>query len=93
MPRLIDADELKTAFPCGESIRTESVRATIDHMATVEAEPVRHGRWIKEINPMKYQLRPYVWACDQCGTAFYYNTPYCGGCGAVMDGVEDAETN
>lgn len=28
--KLIDADELKTAFPCGESIRTESVRATID---------------------------------------------------------------
>lgn len=33
--RLGDLDELKTAFPCGESIRTESVRATIDHMPTV----------------------------------------------------------
>ena len=37
--RLGDLDELKTAFPCGESIRTESVRATIDHMPTIiEAE-------------------------------------------------------
>ena len=33
--RLIDADELKTAFPCGESVRTECVRATIDHTPTV----------------------------------------------------------
>lgn len=40
MPRLIDADELKTAFPCGESVRTESVRATIDHMPTVDAVEV-----------------------------------------------------
>jgi len=34
--RLIDADELITAFPCGESVRTESVRATINHMPTIE---------------------------------------------------------
>ena len=31
----IDADELKTAFPCGESVRTECVRATIDHAPTI----------------------------------------------------------
>lgn len=34
--RLINADELITAFPCGESIRTESVRATIKNMPTIE---------------------------------------------------------
>jgi len=34
--RLIDADELITAFPCGESVRTESVRATINHLPTIE---------------------------------------------------------
>ena len=33
--RLINADELKTAFPCGESVRTECVRATIDHAQTI----------------------------------------------------------
>lgn len=36
--RLIDADELKTAFPCGESVRTECVRATIDHATTIIPE-------------------------------------------------------
>lgn len=33
--RLIDADELKTAFPCGEYVRTECVRATIDYAQTI----------------------------------------------------------
>lgn len=33
--RLGDLDEVKTAFPCGESVRTECVRATIDNMPTI----------------------------------------------------------
>ena len=32
---LKDVDNIKTAFPCGEYIRTESVRATIDHEETI----------------------------------------------------------
>jgi hypothetical protein len=32
---LKDADMLKTAFPCGEYVRTECVRATIDHEDTI----------------------------------------------------------
>ncbi len=50
--------------------------------------PVKHGHWTKERNPMMYQTIPYVWVCDQCGTAFYYKTPYCGECGAKMDEEE-----
>lgn len=33
--KLKDADVLKTAFPCGESVRTECVRATIDYTPTI----------------------------------------------------------
>lgn len=33
--RLIDGDKIKTAFPSGEYVRTESVRATIDHEDTI----------------------------------------------------------
>lgn len=33
--RLIDADNIKTAFPSGEYVRTESIRATIDHEDTI----------------------------------------------------------
>lgn len=42
--RLIDADELKTAFPvCDNSkpVLIASVRATINHMPTIESEIVR----------------------------------------------------
>ena len=38
MKRLIDANDLITAFPPGESVRTESVRATIEHMPTIQLE-------------------------------------------------------
>jgi hypothetical protein len=33
--RLKDVDNIKTAFPSGEYVRTESVRATIDHEDTI----------------------------------------------------------
>lgn len=33
--RLIDGDNLKTAFPSGEYVRTESVRATIEYEDTI----------------------------------------------------------
>lgn len=33
--KLKDADVLKTAFPCGEYVRTECVRATIDYATTI----------------------------------------------------------
>lgn len=33
--RLIDGDNIKTAFPSGEYVRTECVRATIDHEDTI----------------------------------------------------------
>lgn len=45
MIRMIDATELKTAFPSGEYVRTECVRATIDHMQTIAAIPVE---WLIE---------------------------------------------
>lgn len=83
MPRLIDADALPRHGRRGGLVNWKD----IENAPTVDA--VRHGRWIKERNPMMYQLLPYVWVCDQCGTAFYYKTPYCGECGAKMDEEEN----
>lgn len=57
--RLIDADELITAFPCGESVRTESVRATINHMPTIEVSEdciSKHDIW-KIIEDNAYWVR------------------------------------
>lgn len=44
--RLIDADELKTAFPASENstpVLIASVRATINHMPTIELDRTTYG--------------------------------------------------
>ena len=93
MPRHIDVDALKKDIRENyiiygyEDFISDFFRC-LDEQPTVEAEPVRHGHWTEKRNPMMYQLLPYVWVCDQCGTAFYYKTPYCGECGAKMDEEE-----
>lgn len=91
MPRLIDADKVAEAIAWLDEydfVLWHDVMECIDKVPTVDAELVRHGHWTKERNPMMYQLIPYVWVCDQCGTAFYYKTPYCGECKAKMDEEE-----
>ena len=96
--RIIDADALKTAFPCGEYVRTESVRATIDSMPTIDAEPVRHGKWI-ELNT-EWSIFTCVdeVKCSECGFVEYFNKgwarfKYCPNCGAKMDEVNDESFN
>lgn len=84
--RLIDADELKTAFPCGETVRTESVRATIDHMPTVDA--VVPGHWIKfgvSDKDGNQQYRCSVCECEDIHSPLV-KVNYCWNCGARMDG-------
>ena len=87
--RLIDGDELLTAFPVDdEPMLTKScVRMTIRRMPTVDAVPVVHGRWIDIDSEM------YTWKirCNKCGhersmmsTGQIYPM-YCEDCGARMD--------
>lgn len=48
---------------------------------TVDAVPVKHGRWIYENDD------PSMIPCSMCGYQVfrYNNTPYCPNCGAKMD--------
>lgn len=85
--RLIDADELITAFPCGESVRTESVRATINHMPTIE---VSEGEWLFE----EYPDGHYHSECSICKhwfieDAFLKPYKHCPKCGAKMKGTAE----
>ena len=99
MGRLIDADALKRYE---QKIATEAwkmkVKASvetilnqfiddIDHAPTVDAVPVKHGRWIT----YELQINGYAHAtceCTVCG-AFRPHTlfpmKYCSNCGARMD--------
>lgn len=96
MPRYIDADELKAKFcnHCDERDckpdATDTVYGcviadTIDNIPIIEAEPVKHGRWIK----MGYE----DYECSNCKAALWARKvnpvekyKYCWSCGAKMDG-------
>ena len=79
--RLIDADALKEDFrkwlASDNDFRT--IGNIIDEAPTIDAEPVRHGRWIKD----DYYSS---WICSECGAVVRHNCfDYCN-CGAKMDG-------
>ncbi len=54
----------------------------------VDAEPVRHGRWLKDPHSQVgfpefvYMMRK----CSECGHSWGNVTPYCPWCGSKMDG-------
>lgn len=89
--RLIDADELLTAFQVDdEPMLTKScVRMTIRRMPTVDAVPVRHGRWIPKFNGA-FKGGAYWFECSNCrrtvpgGLQSGYN--FCPECGERKDG-------
>ena len=78
--RLIDADALKEWFSDnGEGSWTYNVtvKACIDAQPTVDAVPVKRGKWIEE-------------HCSECGQYVYHGDAlnYCPKCGARMDKYE-----
>lgn len=86
MQRLIDANALIEFF---EHLIEKSILEdtkihymlaieTVKAQPTVEAEPVRHGRWIYG----GYDEYP---TCSYCKQSDTYAGDYCGNCGARMD--------
>lgn len=100
--RLIDADEL-LKFPiradhCDEENANEhfingveTVMEYAKNLPTVDAEPVRHGKWIIEHEPFTW-MGYTQWHCSCCGFTCSYGqeirsrTNFCPNCGARMDG-------
>lgn len=87
--RLIDANSLKNSFDSAYTTFGQCVYAKgiVDRQPTIEAEPVRHGRWILERNP---DGTPYCLHCSECDPDFsvIYNgvaTDYCPDCGVKME--------
>lgn len=87
--RLIDADALKAVFEkksseavCGVEL-CKAIIFRINEAPTVDAVPVRHGKWIRD----EFGAR-----CSDCGLYAYrdkfdkpWESPYCPICGARMD--------
>ena len=95
--RLIDADELKRdclTLPRVLDdefvihVQMKDVTKSINNAPTIEAEPVRHGRW-EECG--QYDVYDYC-QCSECGYfSFDGETNYCPYCGAKMDGGDENE--
>ena len=84
--RVIDADELKTLrelYIQGKLQFIGNEYDLIDKCPTIDAEPVRHGRWI---NP---RLNKYGHPCHQCSECLFVASQkdrnFCPDCGAKMD--------
>lgn len=85
--RLIDADELIKRLekdPLFPLIEQYNISGVIEKAPTIEAEPVKHGRWECESDLETYT----IWRCSECGIGFEHTSPYCRYCGAKMGGEE-----
>ena len=56
----------------------------VEVFPTIEAEPVRHGRWTSFLDGDHIMPERY-YKCSRCGRVEYRQEPYCH-CGAKMDG-------
>lgn len=91
MARMIDAEIL--AKKVNEEIcRCDCVISTmfarrfkklIDEQPTIEAEPVKHGKWI--VLGQRAGMRYPTHYCSECGEHGWEEYQYCQHCGAKMD--------
>lgn len=100
--RLIDADKIQytsiahlASYPVAPSPCDTVMRAEINAIPTVDAEPVRHGKWF--IGTVPYFVcsecknrTPLRWD-ERCGYVLDYRSPYCPYCGAKMDAEREEE--
>ena len=102
--RLIDADALKEYYGKWANKNTEFLKAEvdayIDAQPTIAAEPVRHGRWVKDdlyntvcsVCGERIPCTEEYDTDDDCGGTYDVEideTPYCPNCGAKMDAKEE----
>ena len=95
--RLIDANELKEwvenwftvnkyyhPYSKSNSIPINELYDILEHMPTIDAEPVKHGKWIDEAEDWRNQIEWFK--CSQCDFPTSTAYKYCPNCGARMDG-------
>lgn len=98
--RLIDADEVQKRIDLVGTVNgilCWDAHDFIDHVPTIEAEPVRHGRW-KPIGARLCGGNTDSFQCSECeflaralkaGKECGYD--FCPNCGARMDGEKHAQ--
>ena len=81
---LIDADELKNQFADVLFCDNTHIMQVINSAPTIEAEPIRHGRWIPS------DKGDGIYTCSECGFVrdayILEENAYCPNCGTDMRG-------
>lgn len=81
--RLIDADALKKHYAWWEDDRQKLFDSIVDRQPTIDAVPVRHGKWIDRNGAIVASFWER-YECSECGV-MSGNNKYCPNCGARMD--------
>lgn len=68
-------DDVIGSMRCGVRL----ARNIVEDEPTVDAEPVRHGKWIE------YPISDGMNQCSECGVLRFGCSNYCPNCGARMD--------
>lgn len=68
--------------PC-RACDVDDLKMELDEAPTIDAEPIRHGKWIVVAEDFRHQIEWYE--CSQCRfeSSTAYN--YCPHCGAIME--------
>lgn len=86
MERSIDATRIEQYIlnNCSDNEEINAIYAEIINAPTVDAEPVRHGRWevVDGAEPRRY-------GCSVCKKLSWTEDNYCSYCGAKMDEVTE----
>ena len=87
MTRLVDADDLMSwsetvSLTDDGGIDINDFEEKLKSMPTIDAEPVRHGKWVE------YPIADGMNQCSECGVLRFGESNYCPNCGAYMRGEE-----
>ena len=93
MSDLISRNALLNAMPKNDELLSVDVRRIICESPIIDAEPARHGRWVKS----GYACGESEWTCTICGNKEWRTSrsrlKFCPFCGAKMDGGEQNAAN
>ena len=85
--RLIDAEKLKKHYAWWDDDERRTLfDQIVDAQPTIDAEPVRHGKWKQTyLDHEAFGERPSIFYCSACCACSNVKTNYCPQCGCRMD--------